>query len=122
MNYANMDRLIAFFDEGAPHTTFTMNKGLAWDITTGDDDPLPKSMCGTAGCIAGLAAQLSLADLSEARREEWVYNYTCGSAGNPGDNFVEGDWDMCLYAAIKWMGMEDLPPEAGVRPHFKHSI
>lgn len=76
MNIENLKKLKAFFDAGAPHFHFNMTMPLISDIEFAikryHDEEIP-STCGSAGCIAGAAAQMAGANTKGIGLDEmWI--------------------------------------------------
>ena len=105
----NRRQLIDFFDNGAPHFEFDMNRGLVVTLHHASEVP---STCGTAGCIAGAAFTMWLQTLEPARRKEvaaqakkYGDEITCNDADDPNPP-VEYDYGLVRDGALEFLGLE----------------
>lgn len=67
MNIENMQRLLTFYEAGAPEFRLDMATGLT--AVLHHDKPVP-DFCGSAGCIAGSAFVMWLNDHPEDQRKD----------------------------------------------------
>jgi hypothetical protein len=113
---ANRQKLIDFFDQGAPHYRFDMMSGLQIEVHHSTEVP---TTCGTTGCIAGAAFTMWLRTISPEERASLVDRATRTADWAPGDNdLVEYDWSMVLGAALDFLGLKRVQGEYCGHPLF----
>ena len=100
---ANRRKLIDFFDEGAPHYTIDMDRGLVTE--TYDFGQVP-STCGSAGCIAGAAFTMWLQTIDPARRATTVKRaQITQSHDSDEDPQFEYDYQTVRDGALEFLGL-----------------
>jgi hypothetical protein len=103
---ANRRKLIDFFEQGAPHYVFNMNKGLKVQETYHKGD-IP-STCGTTGCIAGAAFTMWLETLEPEHRKEILSKSTNNlnfDTSGDADYQDEFDYSIVRDGALKFLGL-----------------
>lgn len=101
----NRANLIDFFDQGAPHFDFGMDRGLV--VSTYHASEVPNT-CGSAGCIAGAAFVMWLKTLEPSYRAEIVKKAakTADLLDPKEDPTVEFDYTMVRDGALEFLGLE----------------
>jgi len=119
---ANRQKLIDFFDKGAPHFEFNMDRGLVVTLHHASEVP---NLCGSAGCIAGAAFTMWLKTLEPSLRAEIVKKgvkrgdeITTDSEDDP-EPQVEYDYHMVRDGALEFLGLSLDEDRGG---HFGHPL
>lgn len=119
---ANRQKMIDFFDKGAPHFEFNMDRGLVVTLHHASEVP---STCGSAGCIAGAAFTMWLQTLEPTLRAEIVKKgvkrgdeITTDSEDEP-EPQIEYDYHMVRDGALEFLGLELNEREGH---HFGHPL
>lgn len=104
MNIDNMQRLLAFYEAGAPHFDLVMNRPLV--ATTFHNELIPQ-LCGSAGCIAGSAFAMALADLPEREAAKIAtHNIYSKDLHLNGRDAVSYTWAKVQPMALDFLGLE----------------
>lgn len=117
----NRKKLIDFFDQGAPHFEFDMNRGLVVTLHHASEVP---STCGTSGCIAGAAFTMWLQTLEPARRKEvaarakkYGDEITCNDDDEPNPK-IEYDYTLVRDGALEFLGLKRVDGQYCGHPLF----
>jgi hypothetical protein len=117
---ANRQKLIDFFDQGAPHYRFDMGSGLKVDVYHSAEIP---TTCGTAGCIAGAAFTMWLQSIEPEKRKRTVHQAAISADWSlDEDDTVEYDWDLILNGALEFLGLEKVSEDHCGHPLFNFAL
>lgn len=96
MNVENMQKLLAWLKDGAPHSEFNMNVGLEFQPKRYKGYESVPAKCGTACCLAGASYMLEggiTSSIQELISEE--------------EDEFELPWMIVFSHACKWLGLSD---------------